>query len=91
MFTNKGKHKQTNYVIGISILIKVVCLNREGETDKKQSDKEDDDVENMLENVVKLSEFVYTREQKHYTKVIYYYYYVIICVRERRWWCKACS
>ena len=64
MFTNKGKHKQTNYVIENSIHIKVVCLNREGETDKKQSDtEEDDDVENMLENVVKLSEFVYTREQ----------------------------
>ena len=28
----------------------------------------------MLENVVKCSEFVYTREQR-YTKVIYYYYY----------------
>ena len=28
----------------------------------------------MLENVVKRSEFVYTREQR-YTKVIYYYYY----------------
>ena len=31
----------------------------------------------MLENVVKRSEFVYTREQR-YTKVIYYYYYVFI-------------
>ena len=28
----------------------------------------------MLENVVKRSEFVYTREQR-YTKVICYYYY----------------
>ena len=28
----------------------------------------------MLENVVKRSEFGYTREER-YTKVIYYYYY----------------
>ena len=31
----------------------------------------------MLENVVKCSEFVYTREQR-YTKIIYYYYYLFI-------------
>ena len=31
------------------------------------------ETQEMLENVVKHSEFVYTRE-KHYTQVIYYYY-----------------
>ena len=33
----------------------------------------------MLENVVKRSEFVYTREQRD-TKVIYYYYYFLLVV-----------
>ena len=33
----------------------------------------------MLENVVKRSEFVYTREQR-YTKVIYYYYFLLVVV-----------
>ena len=33
----------------------------------------------MLENVVKRSEFGYTREQR-YTKVICYYYYLYLCI-----------
>ena len=46
----------------------------------------------MLENVVKRSEFGYTREWR-YTKVIYYYYYtqVFVCLsvnvrQQKPWW-----
>ena len=41
------------------------------------------ETQKMLENVVKRSEFVYTREQR-YTKVIYYYYYYAISLQTLR-------